>query len=207
MNQNAVCAPAAGSRNTQKKRFTLKMRTREALTGYLFISVNLIGTLIFVVLPLFMTVVLSFSEWDYTKGLAGMEFVGLEHYARMVSDPKISTSLWNNPANSCNHRAGALARVPAEQNRVLQKISANSIFYSIYHFLGFRIHRIQSAVQSRRRPRKQPFDGAGNLESSRMVHGHSLVNDEHRHPDGMAYCGILYGHPAGRAPEHQHRAV
>ena len=25
-----------------------------------------------------------------------MEFVGLEHYARMVSDPKISTSLWNN---------------------------------------------------------------------------------------------------------------
>ena len=75
MNQNAVCAPAAGSRNTQKKRFTLKMRTREALTGYLFISVNLIGTLIFVVLPLFMTVVLSFSEWDYTKGLAGMEFV------------------------------------------------------------------------------------------------------------------------------------
>lgn len=96
MNQNAVCAPAAGSRNTQKKRFTLKMRTREALTGYLFISVNLIGTLIFVVLPLFMTVVLSFSEWDYTKGLAGMEFVGLEHYARMVSDPKISTSLWNN---------------------------------------------------------------------------------------------------------------
>ena len=96
MNQNAVCAPAAGSRNTQKKRFTLKMRTREALTGYLFISVNLIGTLIFVVLPLFMTVVLSFSEWDYTKGLAGMEFVGLEPYARMVSDPKISTSLWNN---------------------------------------------------------------------------------------------------------------
>ena len=53
MNQNAVCAPAAGSRNTQKKRFTLKMRTREALTGYLFISVNLIGTLIFVVLPPF----------------------------------------------------------------------------------------------------------------------------------------------------------
>ena len=96
MNQNAVCAPAAGSRNTQKKRFTLKMLTREALTGYLFISVNLIGKLIFVVLPLFMTVVLSFSEWDYTKGLAGMEFVGLEHYARMVSDPKISTSLWNN---------------------------------------------------------------------------------------------------------------
>lgn len=88
--------PGGGSRNTQKKRFTLKMRTREALTGYLFISVNLIGTLIFVVLPLFMTVVLSFSEWDYTKGLAGMEFVGLEHYARMVSDPKISTSLWNN---------------------------------------------------------------------------------------------------------------
>ena len=40
MNQNAVCAPAAGSRNTPKKRFTLKMRTREALTGYLFINMK-----------------------------------------------------------------------------------------------------------------------------------------------------------------------
>ena len=46
MNQNAVCAPAAGSR-TRKKALHTEMRTREALTGYLFISVNLIGTLIF----------------------------------------------------------------------------------------------------------------------------------------------------------------
>ena len=43
-----------------------------------------------------MTVVLSFTEWDFNKGLSGLTFVGFEHYQRMMSDPKIKTSLINN---------------------------------------------------------------------------------------------------------------
>ena len=97
-----MCVPASESvgekkpKRTLPPRINLKMKTREAVTGYLFVGVNLTGTLIFVVLPLIMTVVLSFTEWDFNKGINGLTFVGFEHYQRMMSDPKIKTSLINN---------------------------------------------------------------------------------------------------------------
>lgn len=97
-----MCVPASESvgekkpKRTLPPRINLKMKTREAVTGYLFVGVNLTGTLIFVVLPLIMTVVLSFTEWDFNKGISGLTFVGFEHYQRMMSDPKIKTSLINN---------------------------------------------------------------------------------------------------------------
>lgn len=74
----------------------LKMRTREALTGYAFVGINLIGTIIFVVVPLIMTVVLSVCDWDFTKGLSGFTFIGFENYKRMFTDPKVWTSIKNN---------------------------------------------------------------------------------------------------------------
>ena len=74
----------------------LSMRRKEALTGYLFVLPNLAGTLIFVVLPLVMTMVLSFSDWDFARGLDGLRFVKWEHYKAMFSDEKIRVALKNN---------------------------------------------------------------------------------------------------------------
>jgi len=74
----------------------MTLKKQEAITGYLLIAPNIIGTLIFVILPLILTLLLSFSKWDFIKGLYGLEFVGLDNYKRMMSDPKVWEALKNN---------------------------------------------------------------------------------------------------------------
>ena len=74
----------------------MTLKKQEAITGYLLRAPNSRGTLIFVILPLILTLLLSFSKWDFIKGLYGLEFVGLDNYKRMMSDPKVWEALKNN---------------------------------------------------------------------------------------------------------------
>ena len=87
-----------------KPRYNIKIRSfsswglkkQEAVTGYLFTIPNVIGTLVFVIVPLMMTLGLSFCDWNFVKGLNGVEFIGFENYKRMVYDERIFASLKNN---------------------------------------------------------------------------------------------------------------
>jgi multiple sugar transport system permease protein len=65
---------------------------REALTGYLLISPNLIVFGVFMLLPLVLTFVISLQE---TSGLGPAEWVGLGNYAELVSDGVFWRSLIN----------------------------------------------------------------------------------------------------------------
>jgi multiple sugar transport system permease protein len=68
------------------------MLRREALTGYLLISPNLIVFGVFMLLPLVLTFVISTQE---TSGLGPAEWVGLGNYAELVSDGVFWRSLIN----------------------------------------------------------------------------------------------------------------
>jgi multiple sugar transport system permease protein len=65
---------------------------REALTGYLLISPNLIVFGVFMLLPLVLTFVISTQE---TSGLGPAEWIGLGNYAELVSDGVFWRSLIN----------------------------------------------------------------------------------------------------------------
>jgi multiple sugar transport system permease protein len=65
---------------------------REALTGYLLISPNLIVFGVFMLLPLVLTFVISLQE---TSGLGPAEWVGLGNYVELVSDGIFWRSLIN----------------------------------------------------------------------------------------------------------------
>ena len=56
---------------------------REAITGYLLISPNLIVFGLFMLLPLIFTFVVSAQE---TSGLGPAEWVGLDNYTELVGD-------------------------------------------------------------------------------------------------------------------------
>ena len=76
---------------TSRKRKPAALR-REAVTGYLLISPNLIVFGLFMLLPLILTFVVSAQE---TSGLGPAEWVGLDNYTELVGDGVFWRSLIN----------------------------------------------------------------------------------------------------------------
>lgn len=87
----------AAAQNHKKPRNKLtRMQRNEEIAGYLFLLPNLIGVIIFVMFPIFASLLLSFTKWSPVKGLAGMEFVGLDNFVKMMGDSRVHVSLINN---------------------------------------------------------------------------------------------------------------
>jgi multiple sugar transport system permease protein len=66
------------------KRRGLSAKHREWLAGYLFVLPDALGLLIFLGLPMALSLVLGFFEVD---GFGAYRFAGLRNYARMIKDP------------------------------------------------------------------------------------------------------------------------
>ncbi|SCL45207.1 carbohydrate ABC transporter membrane protein 1, CUT1 family [Micromonospora citrea] len=66
-------------------------RRRDQLTGYLFIAPQLIGSAVFVILPLILVVWYSLHEWNVLAGT--FEFVGTENYAALGEDTNLGPVL------------------------------------------------------------------------------------------------------------------
>lgn len=61
-------------------------------TAYLFLLPNLIGFLIFTLIPIICSLILSVMEWDSSNP---MVFVGLDNFKRLLTDETFKISLWN----------------------------------------------------------------------------------------------------------------
>lgn len=77
-----------------KRRMSKKIKN--ALTGYSFIAINVIGVVFFWVIPLIFSFVLSISKWDVSQGLAGIKIIGFQNYIDMWKDEWFQASLINN---------------------------------------------------------------------------------------------------------------
>lgn len=71
------------------------MRKRD-ISGYLFIAPNLIGVIIFFVIPFLFAFVLAFSNWNHLQGLSTLKFVGFENFKRLFTDVWFIDSFRNN---------------------------------------------------------------------------------------------------------------
>ncbi len=69
-----------------------KLRSREAVEGYLFISPWLIGFTVFALGPLVASILISFSGWDL---ISRPKFVGAANYVEIAGDPLILKALYN----------------------------------------------------------------------------------------------------------------
>ena len=86
----SVSAPLSG----KNKKLSLLDRN-ENLAGFAFLSLNLIGYVVFKLFPILMALILSFSEWNFISGIKGIKFVGLENYQKLLRDPVFVTSFIN----------------------------------------------------------------------------------------------------------------
>ncbi len=75
--------------------FHFSRQGRTDLTGYAFILPNLIGMTLFVLLPLLFSLFISFTDWDFTRGIGNWSFVGISNYVEMWHDEWFLASLKN----------------------------------------------------------------------------------------------------------------
>jgi multiple sugar transport system permease protein len=87
----AVTTRPAGRATRPSRRWSASRR--EALAGYAFISPWIIGFLLFTVISMTWSAVLSFTNYDLSTNTA--QPVGTENYRLIAEDPKVLTSLGN----------------------------------------------------------------------------------------------------------------
>lgn len=68
----------------------------ENLTGYMFIGLSLVGVFVFSILPLILSFIFSFTDWNLISPLSSVKFVGFNNYIDMFSDKVFYISLKNN---------------------------------------------------------------------------------------------------------------
>ena len=76
----------------QKKR----MQRKEAITGIAFILPGFIGFIIFILIPVIMSLGLSFTEWNFLKGWGAIKFTGLTNVLKLFKDEWFIVSFRNN---------------------------------------------------------------------------------------------------------------
>ncbi len=73
-----------------------KPAVKEQVTGFLFILPGFVGFIAFILIPVAMSLGLSFTEWNFLKGWDGIHFNGLNNYMKLFSDSWFTRSLVNN---------------------------------------------------------------------------------------------------------------
>lgn len=74
----------------------LKYKTKQTLTGYAFLAPALVIFITLVAAPAIISVLLSFTKWNYFSGMDGLKFVGVDNFVRLFTkDRSFKTSLIN----------------------------------------------------------------------------------------------------------------
>ena len=74
----------------------MKKQNKEFLTGIAFILPSFLGFLIFTLIPVIISLFLSFTKWNFMEGWGAIKFTGLENYIRLFSDEWFKSSYINN---------------------------------------------------------------------------------------------------------------
>ena len=79
--------------NVKKK--GLSRQTKINLVGYSFILPNIIGVCAFTLFPMLFSLVISFTDWDYTRGIGNWNFIGIKNFITIWSDEWFTSALTN----------------------------------------------------------------------------------------------------------------
>ena len=73
-----------------------KRRQRKTdLTGYLFILPNMLGMILFTLIPMLFSLLISFTDWNFVKGFGNWNYIGFENYLKMWKDEWFLSALCN----------------------------------------------------------------------------------------------------------------
>lgn len=68
----------------------------ETITGYMFIAPLAIGLLVLTLIPIILSLIISFTSWSLVQGVKGIKFIGMKNFVVLFHDPVFLKSLSNN---------------------------------------------------------------------------------------------------------------
>jgi len=71
-------------------------KVKSTFVAYTFLAPSLIGLAIFTLFPVLLSLVTSFSTWNFTAGLSGIQFTGIKNFTALFGDQWFLASLKNN---------------------------------------------------------------------------------------------------------------
>lgn len=108
-----------------------KRKIKNTATAYLFLLPNLIGFLIFTLIPILCSLALSVMEWDSSNP---MVFVGLDNFKRLFTDDTFKISLWNTVYYSIFTVPLTMISALALAMILNQKLKGINIFRTVFFF-------------------------------------------------------------------------
>ena len=115
------------------KNFLENFSNNEKLSGWLFVLPALVGTLIFIIIPVICSFALSFSKWDL---LSPIEFVGLENYRLLFKEPLFYKILINTVVFAISTSVFGVI-IPLILACILNSKIRGSEFFKTAYFLPF----------------------------------------------------------------------
>lgn len=68
----------------------------EERTAYAFLTPSILGTLVFVIIPIAISLLLGFTNWNPMRSITDVSFAGLENFKKMLKDERVLTAIVNN---------------------------------------------------------------------------------------------------------------
>ena len=115
------------------KNFINKLLYSEACTGFLFILPALIGTVIFIIIPVFCSFGLSFAKWDL---LNPIQFIGIQNYIEIFNENLFYKILINTVVFALATSFFGVI-IPLVIASILNRKSRGSEFFKTAYFLPF----------------------------------------------------------------------
>lgn len=115
------------------KKFLGNLSNNQQLAGWIFILPALVGTLIFIVIPVICSFGLSFVKWDL---LNPMQFVGLNNYREIFSDALFYKIFWNTVVFALSTSIFGVI-IPLVLACILNSKIRGAEFYKTAYFLPF----------------------------------------------------------------------
>lgn len=115
------------------KKFLDNTLNNQSFAGWVFIMPALIGTFIFIIIPVICSFGLSFSKWDL---LNPIQFVGLANYKEIFSEPLFYKIFWNTVVFALTTSIFGVI-IPLILACILNSKIRGSEFYKTAYFLPF----------------------------------------------------------------------
>lgn len=115
------------------KRFINKITNNEAIAAWIFILPALLGTLIFIIIPVICSFGLSFTKWDL---LNPIQFVGLTNYREIFTEPLFGKIFFNTLVFAISTSLLGVI-IPLVLSVILNNKIRGSEFFKTAYFLPF----------------------------------------------------------------------
>lgn len=140
-------------KNVDKKRKTL----RENLVAYSFLLPSLVGVICFSAIPLVISLYVSLTDWNFTKGIGNWNFIGLQNFKDLWTDEWFIASMKNTLIFSivtvpiglvlaiiiavlideyCNQKVAGVVRVAMYMPNICNIVAISVVWMALYSKYG-----------------------------------------------------------------------